>query len=246
MKKILFTLILSMTFHLFTIAQDTIPKPVPPPPAPAPVATPPPPPPPSQHKVEKRINGYAIYTFDDSYSSSYDNYNYYEGKIKGGMQYGVGLEFMVKHYYGVELLWIGQNTNAPTTYLSSSYSGTYKNLDLSLNYAMLGFGRHIQKMDGRVEGYTGLMVGCLFANAKDSESGKSQSGEKFAWGFRLGLNIWATDKLALKLQGQLLSAVQSVGGSLYFGTGGGGAGLSTYSTMLQFGVGGGITYRLGK
>jgi hypothetical protein len=39
--------------------------------------------------------------------------------------------------------------------------------------------------------------------------------------------------------------VQGAGGGLYFGTGGAGAGVSTYSSMLQFGLGGGLTFALG-
>jgi len=42
----------------------------------------------------------------------------------------------------------------------------------------------------------------------------------------------------------LLSAVQSLGGSFYFGTGGSGAGVSAYSTMYQWGLGGGLTLKL--
>ena len=71
------------------------------------------------------------------------------------------------------------------------------------------------------------------------------SATKFAWGLRLGANIWASEKMAIKLQGQLMSAVQGAGGGLYFGTGGAGVGVSTYSSMLQFGLGGGITFALG-
>ena len=52
-------------------------------------------------------------------------------------------------------------------------------------------------------------------------------------------------KVAIKLQGQLMSAVQSAGGGLYFGTGGAGAGVSTYSSMYQFGLGGGLVISLG-
>jgi hypothetical protein len=40
-----------------------------------------------------------------------------------------------------------------------------------------------------------------------------------------------------------MSAVQSAGGGLYFGTGGGGAGVSTYSSMYQFGLGGGLAFQ---
>jgi len=40
--------------------------------------------------------------------------------------------------------------------------------------------------------------------------------------------------------------VQSVGDGFYFGTGGAGAGVSTYSSMLQFALRGGLTFKLGK
>jgi hypothetical protein len=235
MKKTLLTLFISFIFFTIASAQDTIPPAQKPQPAPS-----------SSGGIEKRINLYGIYTFDDSFNSSYDTYNYYNGKIKGGIQYGAGIEFMVKPNYGVELLWIGQNTTAPTYYNSGYIAEKYTEFDLSMNYAMLGFGRHMQKPGGKVEGYGGLMLGCLFAGVKNPESGESDSDEKFAWGARIGVNIWASEKVAIKLQGQLLSAVQSVGGGLYFGTGGAGAGVSTYSSMLQFGIGGGLAFKLGK
>jgi hypothetical protein len=40
----------------------------------------------------------------------------------------------------------------------------------------------------------------------------------------------------------LLSAVQSMGGGLYFGTGGAGAGLTGYSTFYQWTLGGGLIF----
>ncbi len=44
------------------------------------------------HAQHTRLNGYAVYVFDDKFDSYYDNNNYYEGKFKGGLQWGVGLE----------------------------------------------------------------------------------------------------------------------------------------------------------
>jgi hypothetical protein len=42
----------------------------------------------------------------------------------------------------------------------------------------------------------------------------------------------------------LLSAVQAVGGGLYFGTGGAGAGVSGFSTFYQFSLGGGLVFKI--
>ncbi|MFI5218228.1 MAG: hypothetical protein ACHQNT_01980 [Bacteroidia bacterium] len=196
---------------------------------------------------EKRINLYGAYVFDDEVSA-YDTYNYgFGGKIKAGFQYGAGIEFLPREDFGVELLYIGQMTEGQLNYYTSYYpSGTPFSLDLSLNYAMLGFNRYMQNPSSKVETFGGIMLGALFSSVKNPNNGESRSATKFTWGLRLGANIWASDRVAVKLQAQVLSAVQSVGGSAYFGTGGSGAGVSTYSSMMQFGIGGGLAFRLGN
>jgi hypothetical protein len=85
-------------------------------------------------------------------------------------------------------------------------------------------------------------------NVDDQAANSTLSGNatKFAWGAKLGLNFWASESLGIKIQTGLNSAVQGAGGGLYFGTGGVGAGVSTYSTFYQFYVGGGLTFKMGK
>ncbi len=200
----------------------------------------------SGYSQNARINLYGAYVFDDEVTSSYDSYNYFNGKIKGGFQKGAGIEFMRGEEFGIELLWIGQSTTVPLYYNYGYAFEKHTIIDLDLNYAMLGLTQHMRKIGSKVEGFGGIMLGCLFASAENPETNNSDSGEKFAWGLRAGGNIWASDRIALKIQAQLLSAVQSVGGGLYFGTGGAGAGVSTYSSMLQFSIGGGLTFAFGK
>jgi hypothetical protein len=43
-----------------------------------------------------RANLYGAYVFDDKIDSYYSSSNYYEGKIKGGLQWGGGIEYMVR------------------------------------------------------------------------------------------------------------------------------------------------------
>src|SRR5205085_9391654 len=127
------------------------------------------------HKAEAqqtRVNLYGNYVFDDKFDSYYDPYNYYNGKIKGGFQYGVGIEYMSHDDYGFELLYIGQSTTAPTYYYTNSYLvQRYSVFDLNLNYAMIGGNRHMMSSSGKMEGYGGFMLGALFANVKDPETG---------------------------------------------------------------------------
>lgn len=197
----------------------------------------------SQHT---RLNGYAVYVFDDKFDSYYSSSDYYNGKFKGGLQWGVGLEYMPTPMNGIELVYLNQQTTAPTEYWApGQLTAKHTNFDVGFNWAMLAFNRHMRKPGSKVEGFGGGMLGAAFINVDNPDNNTGNSATKFAWGLRLGANIWASEKVAIKLQSQLLSAVQGAGGGLYFGTGGAGAGVSTYSSMLQFGLGGGITFALG-
>jgi len=197
----------------------------------------------SQHT---RLNGYAVYVFDDQFDSYYSTSDYYNGKFKGGLQWGVGLEYMPTPMNGIELLYLNQQTTAATNYWApGQITEKHTNFDVGFNWAMLAFNRYMRKPGSKVEGFGGGMLGAAFINVDNPDNGNSNNATKFAWGLRLGANIWASEKVAIKLQGQLLSAVQGAGGGLYFGTGGGGVGVSTYSSMLQFGLGGGLTFALG-
>ena len=192
-----------------------------------------------------RLNLYGSYVFDDYFNAYGDTYDYYEGTIEGGFQGGVGLEFKLRPEYGIELLYQRQATEAPTVWQSGVGSGIQsEDLQLQMNYVMLAGNRHIIKRDGQIETYAGLMIGALFANVENESTSRSESFTKFAWGMRVGVNIWGKGRLGFKAQAMLLSAVQAAGGGAYFGTGGSGVGVSSYSTIYQFSLGGGLAYKL--
>ncbi|MGG7034319.1 MAG: hypothetical protein ACI7YS_03885 [Flavobacterium sp.] len=193
-----------------------------------------------------RVNLYAAYTFDDSFDSYYDYGNYYSGTIKGGLQYGGGLEFKVTPRNSVELLYLRQDTHAPTYYYGGGLFDKSADFNMDMNYIMIGGLNSFQKPGSKVEGFGGFMLGVGIVNIENPTNHNSDSLTKFAWGLKAGATIWATEKVGLKLQGQLLSIAQSVGGGMYFGTGGAGAGVSTYSSIYQFTLGGGLVFELGK
>jgi len=196
-----------------------------------------------------RLNAYGMYVFDDKFDSYYDPYNYYNGTLKGSFQYGLGAEFMVSPRNCIELMWQHQSTTAPTEYL---YNGTittqvkHSTFDVNIDYALIGGDGHFQQPGSKVEGYGGLFLGMAFLGAKNPDNGNHNTASKFAWGARLGCNIWANEKFGIKLQAGLLSISQGAGGGLYFGTGGVGAGVSSYSSVYQFQLGGGLTFKLGQ
>jgi hypothetical protein len=190
-----------------------------------------------------RLNGYTLYAFDDKVDSYFSNTEYFNGKIKGGFQWGGGLEYMLYSKQSIELSYLRLDTEAPMNY----YDVFPKNatFDVGTNYIMLGSNRYFGT-NTKIEPYSGVQAGMAIFNVTNPENNKSDNATKFAWGFKLGLNIWATPKVGIKLQAGVLSAVQSVGGGLYFGTGGVGAGVNTYSSFFQFNIGGGLTFNLGQ
>ena len=146
---------------------------------------------------------------------------------------------------GIEISYQRQDTDVPSDYVDGTGQNT-KTFKLGANYIMLGLNNYMTIPNSRFEPFAGGMLGLAIIENKEPLAGAESSTTKFSWGLKAGVNIMATKQIGLKLQAQLLSAVQSVGGGLYLGTGGTSAGLNSYSSMLQLGFGGGLTIRLGK
>ncbi len=193
-----------------------------------------------------RINGYTLYAFDDNVDSYYSSTEYFNGTIKGGFQWGGGLEYMMMPSQSVELSYLRLDTHAPMEYYDNRVNRVRNtDFDVATNYILIGSNRYFG-LNPKVEPYVGLQAGMAIFNVDEKDGDLSGNSTKFAWGAKLGANIWASDKIGLKIQTGLNSAVQSAGGGLYFGTGGAGAGVSTYSTFYQFYVGGGLSFKVGK
>ena len=195
---------------------------------------------------EFRVNLFGQYVFDDHVESYYSTTSYYEGTIKGGFKWGGGLEYLVNPAYGINLIYLTQSTTAPLNYYDNNPPAGLKNreFDLTTHWIMLGGARYMKK--DNIEPYGGLEIGMVISNLDNPISGESASNTNFAWGIKLGTNIFFSEKVGIKLQADLRSATQAAGGGLYFGTGGAGVGVSSYSTIYQFGLGGGLVFRFPK
>ena len=189
-----------------------------------------------------KLNGYASYVFDDNVSSYYSATSNFNGRINGGLLWGAGLEFMLRHNESLELSYLRQDTHAPIYYYDLGQQFT--DFSLASNFILLGGTQYFGKPAGKIDGFLGWMAGVDIVDVKNPDNGYSDSATKFAWGFKGGADYWLSPQVAIKFQVQLLSAVQSAGGGFYFGTGGSGTVVTTASTMLQFGIGGGIVFKL--
>jgi hypothetical protein len=189
-----------------------------------------------------RINLYTSYVFDDRFEYYQDTYTYYDGTIKGGFQYGVGLDYSLSQKQSIEIFYLRQETTAPTNYQGGLGFGNYHDdFQLNMNYILLGGNNRFVSTD-RVDVYAGAFAGMAILNLRNPSNGNEGTAEKFAWGAKLGCDIALSEKIKIKLQAHMTSPVQSVGGGFFFGTGGGGAGLSFYSTVYQFALGGGLVF----
>ena len=187
-----------------------------------------------------RINLFSGYTFQDKFpiGGTYYNggspFNFSEGVIEESAHFGGSIEFDVRRNKAIELLY----QNQPTTgyYKGSNNLIEANKLDVTVNYIMIG-GLNYVPFSDRVKGYGGINLGCAFLTG-DAEA------TKFAFGGKLGLAIDMSPTVGLKLGAQVMSPVQWAGGGAYFGTGGASAGVSTSSSIYQFGFTGGLVFTL--
>ncbi len=201
-----------------------------------------------------KFNLYSAYTLDDDVNTITDGNDYYSGTVIGGYQWGLGFEYIVKPTYGLELAYFRQNADLDISY-STNYNvnNTIKNestFGAGLNWIFLGGNKYLPIPGSIVQPYGGLMLGMAIFSSDDKQINDTvkytgQSTTNFAWAGKVGANFMFSPNVGLKLQAQVMSAVQSFGGGLYAGTGGLGAGVDTESSMYQFGFGGALVIQFG-
>lgn len=195
---------------------------------------------------ELRVNTYAGYIFKDKVDSYYSSSSYYEGQIQDGFRWGAGLEYHIPYRGAIEIQYLRQDTNAPTRYQDGGFLGgaiQNTNFDLAINWIMLNGTKYFE-VNEMVEPFVGAGFGLGIFNVANPDNGNTNSATKFSYNIRGGSNFWVSSNVAVRVQASLFSATQAIGGGLYFGTGGVGGGLASYSTLYQFGFEGGLVFRL--
>ncbi|MEX1132531.1 MAG: hypothetical protein WEC15_04835, partial [Flavobacteriales bacterium] len=184
--------------------------------------------------AQVKLNGFSGYTFQDKFNLSGNSggLSYSEGVIGDGALYGGGFEVEIRKNKSIELFYQTQKTEG---FLNNGVfqSATY---DVSAHYVMIG-GLGYQPFSTAVSGYGGINAGAGFLTG-------DAAATKFAFGGKLGLLLNLSSTVGIKLGGQIMSPVQSIGGGFYFGTGGAGAGVSSYSSIYQFSFTGGLCIAL--
>jgi hypothetical protein len=194
-------------------------------------------------EAQWRFNAYGGYGLDDEVQYTASDGKLFKANVNSTVFYGGGFEYVFRNDYGVEVLYFREDTEVPVDYSYGEGSDSSISPGIGINMVMVSGNAYKKIEDSPLEPFGSVLIGLMIFNNKDPLPGSETTSTKFAYGFRAGLNIWASDAVGIKLMGQLVSAVQAFDGGFYLGTGGIESGLDPESSMLQFGLGGGLIYR---
>lgn len=181
------------------------------------------------------VNGFYGYTFRErvNISGTYQGLRYNSVVMEDGAHFGGSLEFEFRPDVAIDIRYQLQQT---TGFADHGISRTP--FDLDVHFITMGLLRY-REFGDKASGFGGLMIG---AGIFDSDKFYTSN---FSIGVQGGVLVKFSDALGLKLGAQMMSPVQGAGGGLFFGTGGVNVGVSTFSTVFQFGFTGGLRFSFG-
>ncbi|MBL7965121.1 MAG: hypothetical protein JNM31_14905 [Flavobacteriales bacterium] len=181
------------------------------------------------------LNVFGGYTFRErvDISGTYNGLRYNRVFMEHSEHFGGSLEFEFRPGVAIDLRYQLQPT---TGWADHGVSRT--TFDLDVHYITLGVLRYREFSDV-ASGFGGIMIG---AGVFDSDK---FSTTNFSIGFQAGILAKFSEAVGLKIGAQLMSPVQGAGAGLFFGTGGASVGVSTFSTVFQFGFTGGLRFSFG-
>jgi hypothetical protein len=170
------------------------------------------------------------------------NGDYGEVHIDDNAQYGGMISIAVSRVMDLDLIYNRSDTKAQVNYYNyGGYVQPSLEIPLSINYIQIGATKNF-RVSPVVSPFIGLNLGaCDFAPKEDYSDAWF-----FSVGFNAGAKIYFAKRIGLRLQAQGYIPVQGTAFSMFVGTGGTSAGVSVYSTLVQFGFTGGLIFRLGK
>ncbi len=181
------------------------------------------------------VRGDVMYTFQETFPV-------YAGsvRIQDGATYGITLAAIFAEK--AELKFTYQNQPTTLDYHRYPYqSGDYGN-KANIQYYVLGFNRlHHLGGNDKIIPYTGAGIGIANLSFQDD---KYESVTRAAITFNLGAKFMINERIGINTYAMLQSPISGFGLYVGGGTGGASAGVSTYSYVLQFGLGGGLIFKL--
>lgn len=167
----------------------------------------------------------------------------YDGRIEfeGGLALGGLINFKPTKFVEIGINILNQNTTANLIYSSSSL-GKDESMEAGIiNYQLSLVRNYIKKEDQKVIPFMGLDIGCVQFYGKTENA---DSYYKMSIGFKGGVKIALSETLNLRIQPQMEMPIQGAGVGIGIGTGGASVGATTYASVVQFGIIGGIGFSL--
>jgi len=176
--------------------------------------------------------------------------NFYEGQIKidDNMSFGIRLGFKPTQYSVIEFSYSGMKTGASwNPYNTWIGDIPARQFDVNLNYFMLGAHQEQMLANDKLYGFAGVNLGMAYTNSLDKNINDIYN---FAIGIDLGLKIHLTEKVGIRMQGNLNMPLYFQGFGFFAGVGTGGTSsgltLNSGAYFVQFGFSGGIFFMLGN
>ncbi len=159
--------------------------------------------------------------------------------FKNGGNYGIALGTNIQPQLGIEFTYNRLDTRLVLKDWQTNISEDL--FDISVNYFHLGAVYEATKIEGGIV-YTTFSLGAtLFSpdatTLQDPDDPTLIYNVEDDWRFSIGLGAgikkYLSDKIGLRLQIRMLMPIFWAGGSLYFGTGGAGLGLTAGTALIQ-------------
>jgi len=157
-------------------------------------------------------------------------------RVYGNHTFGGILTYNINPRYGIEFMYSRQSTEADSRSIYLDARG----VPVAVVYTTLG-GLKQFPVSEQVIPFAGLNLGVA---GLIPQTRQYEDGWRFAVGAKVGSKFMFSEAVGLRLQAAMNMPVQGFGSSFYFGTGGAGVGVGTYSTIFQFTFTGGLVLRL--
>jgi opacity protein-like surface antigen len=184
----------------------------------------------AQNQGDIGLDLYGGYTFGDKIYSNNATYL----KFNENFQWGIGTEFYLRPTKSIELKYLRMDTK--TSLYPQTPTQTFKDVNTNINYILVGGNNYFHTGNPSVVPFAGLGIGVGWVDAGD----KSHTG--FAWDFKAGVKIKASDVVSVKLQAYFQTIWASYGGQTIIYPGWGAVTYPNNSSLYQFGLGGAVSF----
>jgi hypothetical protein len=181
------------------------------------------------------ITPFTGYTFQAGFNISGGRAFLRDGQTWGGM-----MGFSLNEATEVELGYSYQGTSAV-----ARSNSLQENVDIpaQVHYATIGVNRLFPTSE-KMTFFAGAKMGTGTLAFPD---GEYRNITRFSAGFQGGMKFYASDRVGLRVQANLMMPIVGVGTSLWWSPGAGtSVGLTGWSPIAQFGFTGGLVFRLQK